>query len=80
MLLPSVAHARPPHEVMVVHDESMLTQSRLKLTCNREDSVNIWGCINFRGLVSTELIEGTLNADAYIDILDRRVASKLQSG
>ena len=70
---------RRRHKVMVVNDESMLTQSRLKLTSNRTDSVNLWGCISYRGFVSTEFIEGTLNADAYIDILDRRVASKLQS-
>ena len=64
---------------MVVNDESMLTGSRLKLTSNRTDSANLYECINCRGFVSTELIEGTLNAGAYIDILDRRVASKLQS-
>ena len=71
---------RKRHQVMVVNDEAMLAWSRLKLTKNRNrDSVHLWGCINYRGFVSTELIEGTLNADAYISILDRKVASKIQS-
>ena len=67
------------HQVMVVNDESILAGSRLKLKSNRTDSVTLYKCINCRGFVSTELTDGTLNAGAYIDILDRRVASKLQS-
>ena len=70
---------RRRHQVMVVNDESMLTQSLLKLTSNRKDSVNPWGCFSFRRFVTLEFTEGTLNADAYISILDRRVASKMQN-
>ena len=70
---------RRRHKVMVVNDESQLSESRLKLTSNRKDSVNLWGCISYKGLFSLEFIQGTLNAEAYIHILDRGVASKLES-
>ena len=64
---------------MVIKGDSHIIKSRLKYTSKRTDSVYLLGCINDRGFVSLELIEGTLNADAYNNILDLRVASKMRT-
>ena len=62
-----------------VNDMPMIIDSRSKLSGGRNDSVNLYECTNCTGFVPTELLEGTLYAEAYIDILDRRVPENWRS-
>ena len=42
----------------------------------KQASVMVWGCISAHGIGDLHICEGTINAEAYVGILERHVLSR----